>query len=155
LDIRIKNGIYHLSGRIDEHAAFDSLVKAPTPLRLNVGGVTAINSPGVRRLLAFSMAWSPKKFELYDCTPEFIANVNAIPQLIGSPADESQIKTFFVPYSCELCKTLQSALFDRDDLVFDAKGEVVLLAQRCASCGELMDLDVDEAEYFAFLYGEG
>lgn len=152
MEITLKNGMYHLVGRIDEHAAFESLQGAPPPLKLNIGRVSSINSVGVRRFLAFALGWSPKKFEFYECTPEFIANVNVIPQLLGMPSDEAQIKTFYVPFSCETCKRMENVLFERAQIAFDSKsGEAVIPAKKCVKCGELLDLDVEKNEFFMFL----
>ena len=151
MDISQKNGVYFLSGRLDEFADFSGLSKAAAPLKLNVGRISSINSVGVRRFLAFTLAWSPRPFEFYDCTPEFIANVNVIPQMLGSSADETQIKTFYVPFSCEVCKRVENVLFDRAMIAKDADGEVALPAKRCAKCGENLDLDVEKNEFFMFL----
>lgn len=151
MEIKLTKGVYHLSGRLDEHADFDPLKNAPDPLKLNIGGVTSINSIGVRRFLAFTLVWSPKKFEFFECTPEFIANINVIPQMLGSNKDETQIKSFYVPYRCEPCKRLEKTLFERAQMKKDASGSVIVPARKCASCGDDMDLDVEKNEYFLFL----
>ena len=146
--------MYHLVGRIDEHAVFDSLASLKPPLKLNIGKISSINSVGVRRFLAFSLAWSPKKFEFYECTPEFIANVNVIPQLLGMPSDEAQIRTFYVPFSCETCKRMENVLFERAQVKFDERGEPIIPGKSCAKCGEALDLDVEKTEFFLFLKGD-
>ncbi len=154
MQIDFKNGVYHLSGRIDEYSEFDSLVNVPQPLKLNIGRISSINSVGVRKFLAFTLSYSPKKFEFLECTPEFIANVNVIPQMLGSPADETQIKTFYVPFSCEGCKRVENLLYERMAIKIDAKGEVVVPTAKCSKCGENLDLDVEPTEYFMFLTSE-
>lgn len=154
MQIELKNGIYYLSGRMDEYSEFDSLTNAPAPLKLNIGKITSINSVGVRKFLAFTLSWSPRKFEFYECTPEFIANVNVIPQMLGNPSDEAQIKSFYVPFSCESCKRVEAILFDRSQVKLDSKGEVVIPPKKCSKCGETLDLDVEKQEYFMFLTGD-
>ena len=151
MDIDFKNGVYHLSGRLDEYSEFESLVGAPDPLKISLGKVQSINSIGVRKFLAFTIARSPKKFEFYECTPDFIANVNVIPQMLGTPSDASQIKSFYVPFSCESCKRLESSLFETAALVIDDQGEVELGSKLCSKCGVAMDLDVEKSEFFMFL----
>lgn len=152
MDIHFKNGIYHFSGRMDEYSEFNELINSPAPLRLNIGKVTSINSIGVRKFLAFTLAWSPRRFEFYECTPEFIANVNVIPQMLGSPSDEAQIKSFFVPFSCESCKRVENILFEREAIRVDTMGEIVIPTKTCSKCGEVFDLDVEKNEYFLFLH---
>ena len=72
------------------------------------------------KFLAFTLGYSPKKFEFLECTPEFIANVNVIPQMLGSPADETQIQSFYVPFSCESCKRVENLLFERSAIKMNA-----------------------------------
>ena len=151
MDIEQKNDTYYLSGRMDEYSDFSALLKAQPPLKLNIGKISSINSVGVRKFLAFTLGWSPRKFEFHECTPEFIANVNVIPQMLGNPSDEQQIKSFYVPFSCESCKRVENVLFQREQITFDAQGEVVIPERKCGRCGETLDLDVERTEYFMFL----
>ncbi len=151
MDIEIKNGVYHLSGRLDEFAEFDSLLAGPDPLKVNLSKIQSINSIGIRKFLAFTIARGPKKSEFYGCTPDFIANVNVIPQMIGMPSDARQIKSFFVPFNCESCKRLDSSLYELAKLKTDADGDVDLGKHVCSKCGNEMDLDVEKSEFFLFL----
>ena len=145
-----KKGVYHLSGRVDEYADFDAFKDAPSPLKLNLGKVTSINSIGVRKFLAFTLKWAPRTFEFYECTPEFIANINVIPQMLGSPPDSSQVKSFYVPFSCDTCKRVENLLLDRNDVKIEGK-DVIVPPKHCAKCGNSLDLEVERHEYLAFL----
>lgn len=151
MQVELKNDVYHLSGRIDEFAEFGPLKGAPAPLKLHLGRVTSINSIGVRKFLAFVLAWAPKRFEFFECTPEFITNVNVIPQMLGNPSDAKQVKSFFVPFACEPCKRVENVLYVTANLKRDADGEVVLDQRKCPKCGNAMVLDVEPTEYFMFL----
>lgn len=151
MDIDFKNGVYYLSGRLDEYSDFESLIGAPDPLKLNLGKLLSINSIGVRKFLAFAIARAPKKFEFYECTADIIANVNVIPQMLGTPPDARQIKSFFVPFSCESCKRVENGLFETAGLVFNKDDEVEIPVRICAKCGNAMDLDVEKSEFFMFL----
>lgn len=151
MDIDFKNGVYQLAGRLDEYSDFESLIGAPDPLKLNLGKIQSINSIGVRKFLAFTIARAPKRFEFYECTADFIANINVIPQLLGTPSDASQIKSFYVPFSCESCKRIESSLFELDKLTYDQHGDVDVGTRRCVKCGNEMDLDVEKSEFFTFL----
>jgi hypothetical protein len=151
VEVTQKNGVYFLAGRIDEFSEFEVFAAAPSPLVLNLGKVRSINSIGVRKFLAFAMKWVPKKFEFHECTPEFLANLNVIPQLLGAPGDVGQIRSFYVPFACEPCKRVENVLFQSDQIGSDAKGEVTLPKRSCARCGEELSLDVEKSEYFVFL----
>lgn len=154
MQIDCKNGVYYLSGRMDEYSEFDSLTRVPEPLKLNIGGITAINSVGVRKFLSFTLSYSPKKFDFLECTSEFIANVNVIPQMLGSLADKTQIKSFYVPFNCEACKRVEDRLYERAAIQITDAGDVLVPAANCAKCGKQLELDVEPAEYFMFLEGE-
>jgi hypothetical protein len=151
VDIVLKNDVYHLSGRLDEFAEFDTLVAGPDPLKLNLGKLQSINSIGIRKFLAFTLARAKKKSEFYECTADFIANANVIPQMLGLPSDASQIKTFYVPFSCESCKRVESFLYELGKLKMDAADEIDLGKQVCSKCGDDMELDVEKTEFFMFL----
>lgn len=151
MDIELKNDTYFLSGRLDEFAELDALLRAKAPLKLNLTKLVSINSIGVRKFLAFTLAWSPRRFEFSECRPEFIANVNVIPQLLGTSCDPSQIKSFFAPFSCTSCKRVESILLKPADFRFSTANEASLSERRCSRCAEVMALDIEPGEYFAFL----
>lgn len=153
MNIDLKNGTYYLSGRLDEYSDFSALFQSEPPLKLNIGKVASINSVGVRKFLAFTLAWSPRQFEFYECTPEFIANVNVIPQMLGASNDATQIKSLYVPFSCESCKRVENVLFKREEITFNASGVPVIRAYHCSRCGQALDLDVEHTEYFMFMRG--
>ncbi len=139
---------------MDEYSEFDALLRDQAPLKLNIGQIVSINSVGVRKFLAFTLDWSPKKFEFFECTPEFIANVNVIPQMLGNPSDETQIKSFYVPFSCESCKRIENVLFLREQIRIDEFGDAEVPERKCPRCNGPLDLDVEKTEYFLFLRGE-
>ncbi len=151
MDILLKNGVYHLSGRMDEFSEFDSLKHSTSPLRINIGKIDSINSIGVRKLLAFALAWSPRKVEFFEATPEFIGNVNVIPQLVGKEPTGDAIRTFYVPYYCNSCKRTESELWDSTKVALDEHGDILVHERVCSKCGESMELDAEPSEYFIFL----
>ena len=48
-----KDGVFFLSGVLDEYANFAALVGATEPLRLNLKAISRFNSIGIRCLLKF------------------------------------------------------------------------------------------------------
>ena len=151
VDILLQNGVYHLSGRMDEFSEFDILTQAVGTLQLNIGKITSINSIGVRKLLGFIVAWDPRQIEFFEATPEFIGNVNIIPQLVGIKPTNKAIRTFYVPFYCTACKCTEVELWDHAKLQLSATGDVVVPAKVCGKCGENMELDAEPSEYFIFL----
>src|SRR5689334_16178520 len=79
-----KEGIFHLSGILNEYADFSALLTQKEPLRLDMREVTRLNSIGIRNLLKFLADWSPRKFIYLNCPSEFIDQVNMIPALLGN-----------------------------------------------------------------------
>ena len=151
MDILLQNGVYHLSGRMDEFSEFEVLTQAVGTLQLNIGKITSINSIGVRKLLGFIMAWNPRKIEFFEATPEFIGNVNIIPQLVGMKPTAKAIRSFYVPFHCISCKCTEVELWDLASLHLSATDDVVVHAKVCSKCGENMELDAEPSEYFIFL----
>ncbi len=153
MKITQKDGIYYLNGRLDEFAKFDELLEATDPLHLNVGEVTAVNSIGIRSFLAFTLKWAPRKIEFYECTPEFIASINLVPQILGHDEDASHIHSYYVPYFCEKRKIVENHLFQASEIALNKDGEAIVPHKSCAQCdcAEGMELDVEKAEYFLFM----
>jgi hypothetical protein len=152
LEITFKDGIYHLSGRLDENAIFDSLKATPSPLKLNVGKIMAINSVGIRKFLTFTMDFAPGAMEFFECTPDFIANINVIPQLLGSDEHNACVRSFYIPYVCENCKHIELDLVETELIKVSETGDVELATRNCENCKGMMDLDFEENEYFLFLH---
>jgi hypothetical protein len=151
LKIEQKNGMYALSGMIDETADFSSLLFAQPPLKLDMGGVLSINSTGLRAFLKFLEAWEPKEFEYHSCSNPIIHTFNILPSVLGEPPKVSRVISSAIPYACEKCSHEEEVVVATKDLVIDSDDEVSAPTQTCSQCHSTMSQDVDAGTYFLWL----
>lgn len=142
-----KEGVFLLSGILNEYADFSSLLGKEPPLRLNMRKVSRLNSIGIRNLLKFLSAWGPKPFEYLETPSEFTDQVNMIPSLLG-PKGHGSIKTLFVPFECKNCDFEQELLCKSEE--FDAvKDGGEAPPRKCPKCGGPLAVLTDS--FFGFL----
>lgn len=150
---RIKNyddfDMIFLNGKINEDAGGplnDLLEKIGPTCTINLKDINEINSLGVRLWVNFM-----RKFEqtrtvtLEECTPEFIKQINMIPNFKG----KSAIKSLFVRYVCEHCRGKRLYLFKIEENMPKRSEAVHLPSIACPRCDHLMEMEEVEEEYFA------
>lgn len=144
-----RDGTYVLSGVLNEFADFKSLISAAEPLRLDLGGLSKLNSIGVRNFLRFLSDWGGKALVFENATAEFIDQVNMIPSLKGVH-HHAQIQSFYVPWQCVRCEREDEVLVSTPEVraVLDAGDEP---SRKCPKCDNDMNLLVDT--FFEFLAG--
>lgn len=152
LKCKKKDDVWELVGMLDESADLDPLLRDQAPvLKLNLRHVRAINSLGLRKLVAVMRALGDRAVECVECSPAFIEAVNVIPLAVGGQSKVSRIKSALVPMACEDGHEVYA-------LVEIAKlkivGESVTLPRfECHKCG--MDvapaLENNPDDYFFFL----
>jgi hypothetical protein len=134
-----------LTGPIDEEANFASLVQELTScsqIRLNVAGVTRINSCGVREWIRFMRVLpATSRIEIESCTPVIVSQLNMINNFAGS----AKVLSVQAPYVCDACGAQESVVVDVSSAAVPQLPEVT------CSCGEKMQFDDLEDSYFAFL----
>lgn len=142
-----KDGVFFLSGVLDEYADFTTLASATEPLRLNLKDISRFNSIGIRGLLKFLFAWGGKGLIYEDCPSEFVDQANMIPALLGAKK-QGVIVSLFVPYECTSCDHDEEFLAQTADL---QKGltEGSMLTKSCPSCGGKMEVPAES--FFHFL----
>lgn len=151
MEIELKGGIHHLSGRLDEFLDLAALEKLARPIKLNIRDITSINSNGIRKFLTFIVQDPTREVEFHECTPEFIANVNIIPQILGQPPNARRIKSLFVPLACEACDTFENHLVTFDEIIPTPHGTWEIVPVACSTCKKSMALEVEPSEYFLFM----
>lgn len=139
-----------LAGAIDEHADLLKLLENEVDGRLNLdlGGVTFINSLGVREWIRMQQAAARASIalELRRVAEPIVHQLNIVPAARGS----STVVSFFAPYECDHC--------DREHLMLiDVRAHGAELATQkapklhCPTCERpLLFSDPDEL-YFGFL----
>ena len=142
-----KDGVFFLSGVLDEYANFAPLVGATEPLRLNLKAISRFNSIGIRCLLKFLYDWGPKSLIYDECPSEFVDQANMIPALLGAQK-QGVISSLFVPYECRDCDHDEEFLGQTTDLQKTlASGQS--LTKPCSRCGGTMAVQSDS--FFLFL----
>jgi hypothetical protein len=139
-----KDGRVWLSGRIDENAELDVLSEELPrgEITLDLGGLTRINSIGVRAWMDFVVV-DKRSFKLERCPPVFVEQLNAIANFAGS----SEIMSVRTAYECDVDG--ESRLVDISTA--DVRAKRLPLSPRCPRCGAEMIPAQEHDTYFRFL----
>ena len=144
LTVTEQAGMLVLAGAIDETAAIPELVARAKggQLVLDLGGVTFINSLGVRdwiRMVAIAQQ-KQVQLELRRVSEPIIHQLNMIIATRGN----SRVTSFFAPYACDACGREESLLVENV-----SKSEPP--PQTCPECGAAMVFNDFPERYFSFL----
>lgn len=138
-----------VTGNVDEDANFQPVdVGSATSVALDLNGVTAINSVGIREWIKWIKAFPPTvQLSVHRCPKIIVDQINMVSGFLP-PA--TRIESFFVPYYADATGSEKMILFTngkeyKDGGVLDFPAEVK------DDAGELMEMDVIEAKYFKFL----
>jgi eukaryotic-like serine/threonine-protein kinase len=139
-----------LSGSIDETAGLHELLSQARDGRLvlDLGGITFINSLGVRDWIRFQSAATQQgiALELRRVAEVIVHQLNMIIATRGT----AKVTSFFAPYACDACGREES-------LLVDAVASGPQLAQlqpppmTCPECGAQMAFNDFPERYFSFL----
>ena len=140
-----------LSGKIDEDATISlqkliADIPAQTVTKFSFAHVTLINSLGVRAWVQFMRVFSDNHPTFFcHCPPEVVMQINMIPSFLS----KAQVESFFTNYSCEKSQETKQILYHVAELNCQ-----IPQAPRChnCSCGDGMETEDLEDEYFAFIF---
>jgi len=139
-----------LAGAIDESAALHELIgrAAAGRLVLDLGGITFINSLGVRDWIRMQAAAQKASLsvELRRVAEPLVHQLNMIIATRGN----ARVTSFFAPYACDACGREESLLIDA---LASAAGLAKLEApaMTCPECGAQMAFNDFPERYFSFL----
>jgi anti-anti-sigma regulatory factor len=139
-----------IQGAIDESARLSELLERAEGHRLvlDLGGVTFINSLGVRDWIRMQAAAQRAGItvELRRVAEPLVHQLNMIIATRGA----SRVTSFFAPYACDACGREDSLLIDA---VANARGLTQLEppAMTCTECGAQMEFNDFPERYFSFL----
>jgi hypothetical protein len=139
-----------VTGVIDETSNLAELLPTPGsgPFELDLGGVTFINSLGVREWIRFlaAAAGTGVKVRLLRVSEPLIQQLNMIVAARG----QAEVASFFAPYACDACGREESLLIElapnRQRL---AAGDPP--PAKCPECGAAMAFNDFPQRYFLFL----
>jgi len=136
------------TGAFDENANFPALLgKLSGAVVFDLGGISRINSAGIREWIAFLRALRPRVSDLVftHCTPPFVTQLNSIYNFRGT----ARIESFFAPYVCRKCGSEEAKLLLAKNL--SKQRDLSPPAFACEECGHSMDLDETADRFFSFL----
>ena len=137
------------TGIIDEDSDLGVWIKADagTTLHFDLRGIRRINSCGVREWVNAVKALGDKVKLVYEaCSIPIVEQLNMIANFAGN----GRVVSFLAPYVCESCDCEHEELVDVATH-FAGKTELSPPVVKCSECGEPMEFDEDEDEYFLFL----
>lgn len=138
-----------LTGSIDEDSNFPNIdLSSFKEITFDFMSVTAINSCGIREWIRWIGNIKPDaKVAYVHCPKVIIDQVNMVDGFLPSNATT---KSFYIPYYCESCDSLETKLCS--DPAGIAKGSVKVASQvPCSKCQQPAEIDVIETKYFKFL----
>jgi anti-anti-sigma regulatory factor len=150
ISIEPEGDVLVIKGAIDESADLTRLLEraAGRRLVLDLGGVTFINSLGVRDWIRMQAGAQRAGIavELRRVVEPLIHQLNMIIATRGA----ARVTSFFAPYACDGCGREDSLLIDA---VAHAQGLAQLEppAMTCAECGARMAFNDFPERYFSFL----
>lgn len=137
-----------VQGHIDEDATFNGIdLGGASKVVVDLGGVTAINSCGIREWVKWIRSAPPAAPVIYRNCPKVI--VDQINMVSGFLPETGKVESFYVPYYNDASGNEKMILF-KDGVEF--KGKEIFAPQEVKDeGGEVMEMDVIEAKYFKFL----
>lgn len=140
--------VLKISGGVDEDANFQPVdMSAFKTTVLDVEGVTAINSVGIREWIKWTKTFPAGVEVVIRKCPKII--VDQINMVSGFLPQGTVIESFFVPYFAESTGTEKMVLFEKGKEYND--GNLSAPSEVKDESGEVMEMDVIEAKYFKFL----
>lgn len=138
-----------VKGNVDEDANFQPVdLGAFTSVVLDLAGVTAINSVGIREWIKWVKAIpSSVQIGVRNCPKIIVDQINMV---AGFLPPATKIESFFVPYYADANGSEKMVLFVNGK-EFKDDGTIEYPAEVKDDSGEVMEMDVIEAKYFKFL----
>ncbi|WPU66181.1 hypothetical protein [Peredibacter starrii] len=134
-----------LIGSIDEDADFKELIGLEQKtISFDFDKVSMINSCGIREWIKFIEKIPESTHIIYNNCPQII--IEQINMVHGFFRKGASINSFYAPYFCEKCDK-ENKVHLKADQVKNRKAPKM----ECPKCGDEMDFDAIEAQYFSFL----
>ncbi len=126
------DGTFEFTGPINETFDASSLSKTANPLRLNLAGVTTINSVGVALFVKFVDSWQGRRVEYHHCPEILIDAMQMLPALLGPEENTARIVSYRWPAVCTKgCGKVEAVLSAADTEFSD---DAVSLKTPCPKC---------------------
>lgn len=135
------DGVFYLSGAIDEHVTLESYTNGAEPvIRWNLRGITQINSLGIRILMRFLKDLGPRPVEFYDCPVTFLEAANIVPSLVSAGPGVHRVKSIYLPMACRDMHQYNASVPVKDISMNDGVSMPVF---DCPTCKMPLEADMD------------
>jgi hypothetical protein len=122
------------------------LSKLGPKCEINFSGIEYVNSCGVRAWINFMRELEKgRQVSFVECPPEIVMQINMIPSFRG----KASVKSVFASYECSSCGHNEQILFEHGRNMPANDGSSIPPV-KCVKCGEDMEMEEMEDEYFAF-----
>jgi ABC-type transporter Mla MlaB component/DNA-directed RNA polymerase subunit RPC12/RpoP len=113
---------------------------------INFAGIEYVNSCGVRAWINFmrELEKNGRQVSFVECPPEIVMQINMIPSFRG----KAKVNSVYASYECGECGHTDQVLFESGRNMPTDGGS--LPPVKCVKCGENMEMEEMEDEYFAF-----
>lgn len=136
-------------GHVDEDADFNKYkLDGASDITLDLGGITAINSCGIREWIKWIRgAPTGAKLTYSKCQKAIVDQINMVGGFLPKGA---VVQSFYVPYFCEGCETVTAVLLSNGK-EFGSGPLKVGESIACSNCTKPANLDVVQSQYFRFI----
>lgn len=140
-----------LNEDVDFGAVLDFLKdhRSAGTLSIDMGKVQGINSCGVREWIMFierAQSLMTTRFEMVN--ELFVEQASIVPNLLGEKGTE--VVAFAAPYFCSKCNKRYTQILKTSQIKVQ-DNQYGVPSYKCGKCGELLEFDALEEEYFHFL----
>jgi hypothetical protein len=135
-----------MTGDINEDSDFRAFKADQAQVVLDLGGITSINSTGIRLWISWIKEIEGKKIELVHCPKVLVDQMNMV---AGFLPEGAKVRSFYVPYFEEKSGVEKSLLFSVGKEILN--GQVHPPAVVEDDAGEPMTMDVFPSKYFRFV----
>lgn len=151
LEVKINKSADNLAldfvGSIDEDTDFSKYnLSGAKQISLNLDGIKAINSCGIREWIKWLGTASSAKVILDKCPKVIVDQINMVDGFLPANA---KVESFYVPYFHEDSGSEKNVLFKSGQEFAD--GQVKPPAEVKDPSGNVLEIDVMESKYFKFI----
>lgn len=137
-------------GQVDEEAVFPTFNDLGTEVFIDLSGVTAINSIGIRSWIQWFSQYGSIHFTFINCPKALVMQMNMVE---GFLPEKAEVQSMQVPFFCESCDEERELMFEVGREIIVNGDNVTLKYDKTKVCKPdcETELDVSEAKFFRFL----
>lgn len=149
VELQAKTWLIELNGAIDEGLKFPTDTAQITEVKINLGGVTMINSLGVKQWVRFLQTLkADTSVSISNCPTIIVNQMNLIPSFVSSR--KTKVTSFFAPYFCPSCNKQHELLISNSRAIGEPPTVICEAPTHpCPVCGKALEFDEDDS-YFSF-----